>query len=306
MAINFTGMAGRDNIYKIPTTEIRVDWEDNGRLSKPTAKELEELKNSIREHGQQQPVVIRKAKEADGQRAVLVAGYHRYEAVRQINEEDGTDIPIRCTVQDVNELGAFLLNIEENLRRRNLSPVDIASQIRKLETAFGKSPEEIAKVYGRPARWVSEHKRILALDQKTLTAVHDGKITLRAALELVAMPEDDRKAVAEEILNPVIDSAPSLEEAAAENQGKAMQAVAAGKTPTGPKDKAANRKGKIGRDEVVKAARKVTGAKRSRSMKDLKECLQVVGNGSKVGQTILAYLAGDVDEKELIKELKAH
>lgn len=300
MAINFTGMAGRDNIYKIPAGEIRVDWEDNGRLAKPTGKELEELKQSIREHGQQQPVVVRKAKEEGGQRAVLVSGYHRVEAIRQINEEDGTDIPVRCTVQDVNELGAFLLNIEENLRRKNLSPVDVATQIRKLENNFGKTPEEIAKIYNRPSRWVAEHKRILALDHKTLTAVHDGKVTLRAALELVAMPEEERKAVAEEVLKP---EAPEVVAAQAHERG----AVAMGADKqTDKENKAANRKGKIGRDEVVKAARRVTGAKRSRSMKDLKECLEVVGSGSKIGQTILAYLSGDADEKELIKELKAH
>ena len=298
MATNLEGVTKRTDMFYIPVSEILVDWNENGRSTKPKADELTDLKESIRKHGQQNPVVIRKVKEDKGKyRAVLVSGYNRAEAVRLLNEE-GVDVPLLCTVQNVNEYEGFLLNIEENLRRRNLSPYDIAIQIRKLKDTFGKTNEEIAEIYNRPSRWVNEHYRLLGLDQKTLNGVHDGRITLRAALELVALPEDQRKVVAKEL-----DEEPVVVKADTPEGGESIVYTEDQAKKTEDLVKRKNRNGKVGRDEVVKAARKA-GLKRARGLKDLKEVLEAVGTSSKVGQEILAYLAGDSDEEALIKVLK--
>ncbi|MCB2130676.1 MAG: plasmid partitioning protein RepB [Rhodobacteraceae bacterium] len=97
------------------------DWGPKDRLEEFTAVNAEDddegfeaLKNSIREGGQQVPILVRRSKAADG-RFEAIYGRRRLKACRELG------IKVRANVQDVDDATALLAKGLENAARRNLS-----------------------------------------------------------------------------------------------------------------------------------------------------------------------------------------
>ncbi|MBA83208.1 MAG: plasmid partitioning protein RepB [Rhodobacteraceae bacterium] len=97
------------------------DWGPKDRLDEFTAvnpeddsEGFEALKNSIREGGQQVPILVRRSKSADG-RFEAIYGRRRLKACRELG------IKVRANVQDVDDATALLAKGLENAARRNLS-----------------------------------------------------------------------------------------------------------------------------------------------------------------------------------------
>jgi ParB family chromosome partitioning protein len=96
------------------------DWGPVDRLEEFTAVNIEEddesfesLKSSIREGGQQVPILVRRAK-TDG-RYEAIYGRRRLRACRELG------IKVRANVQDIDDATALLAKGLENAARRNLS-----------------------------------------------------------------------------------------------------------------------------------------------------------------------------------------
>lgn len=84
--------------------------------------DLSKLMESIRTHGQINPVLINSNRE-------LIAGQRRLEAIKRLGWKN-----IEVHITDVsNELGELELEIDENLHRRNLSAVELADGISRLD-----------------------------------------------------------------------------------------------------------------------------------------------------------------------------
>ncbi len=97
------------------------DWGPADRLEEFTAvnaedddESIERLKNSIREGGQQVPILVRRSMVAEG-RFEAIYGRRRLKACRELN------IKVRANVQDLDDAKALLAKGLENAARRNLS-----------------------------------------------------------------------------------------------------------------------------------------------------------------------------------------
>lgn len=97
------------------------DWGPKDRLDEFTAvngedddEGFEALKNSIRDGGQQVPILVRRSKAAEG-RFEAIYGRRRLKACRELG------IKVRANVQDVDDATALLAKGLENAARRNLS-----------------------------------------------------------------------------------------------------------------------------------------------------------------------------------------
>lgn len=97
------------------------DWGPADRLEEFTAvnaedddESFERLKNSIREGGQQVPILVRRSMVAEG-RFEAIYGRRRLKACRELN------IKVRANVQDLDDAKALLAKGLENAARRNLS-----------------------------------------------------------------------------------------------------------------------------------------------------------------------------------------
>jgi len=102
---------------QIPVNDIVVKKrirQDLGDLSK--------LMESIRIHGQMNPVLLNSRRE-------LIAGQRRLEAIKRLGWKN-IEVHITDTSSDMDELE---MEIDENLQRRNLSAVELADGISRLE-----------------------------------------------------------------------------------------------------------------------------------------------------------------------------
>src|SRR5262249_47734539 len=102
---------------------------------------LNELANSIREHGVVQPIVVRQLEDGFFQ---LIAGERRWRAAQHAGL---TRIP--AVIRDASEHAALELALIENLQREDLNPLEEAEAYARLVADFGLTQEEVAKRVGK-------------------------------------------------------------------------------------------------------------------------------------------------------------
>jgi ParB family chromosome partitioning protein len=164
------------------------------RLFEPVA--LQELANSIKEHGVLQPIVVT---EAEGGKFELVAGERRWRASQMAGL---TEIPALVrTYTDQHKLELALI---ENLNREDLNPLEIATAYLKLQQQFNMTLEEIGKrAGGKAVSTVSNSLRLLSLPENAKTALIKGEISEGHARQIVAIQEPD---VQQELLDLIIQN----------------------------------------------------------------------------------------------------
>jgi ParB family chromosome partitioning protein len=143
--------------------------------------ELEELANSIREHGVIQPLIV--AQSAYPGQYTLIAGERRLEAARLAGLPAVPAIIREATDQQLLELA-----LVENLQRSDLGPLETAHAYKHLAEDFGLSHEEIAAKVGKKRVTVTNTLRLLKLPPRVLDALAGGEITEGHARALLALP----------------------------------------------------------------------------------------------------------------------
>lgn len=125
---------------------------------------LNDLANSIKEHGIIEPLVV--AKTPAGYQ--LIAGERRWRAAKQAGL---TTVPV--IVKETTAKGMLEMAIVENVQREDLNPIERAQAFQRLIEEFGLPLSEIAKRVGKSESYVSNTMRLLALPD----AIKDGLIS---------------------------------------------------------------------------------------------------------------------------------
>ncbi len=144
---------------------------------------LEELADSIRQHGVLQPIAVRAL---GGGYYQIIAGERRWRAAR----EAGLDtIPVR--VMEADDRSARVLALVENLQRQDLNPVEQAKGLNSLMKDFGLTQEAAAEQVGfsRPA--VANALRLLSLPEPVLAMLEEGSLTSGHARALLALGDEE-------------------------------------------------------------------------------------------------------------------
>ncbi len=97
------------------------------------------LAESIRDHGLEQPIVVRPTPLSETGAYALVAGGHRLAAVRLLGETE-----IKAEVRDLSDDEARLVEIDENLMRRELDPLDRAVFLAERKVVYERMYPESA------------------------------------------------------------------------------------------------------------------------------------------------------------------
>ena len=148
---------------------------------------LEELTNSIRESGVQQPIIIRpRGTPAIGKEKVsapyeLVCGARRMKAAAAAGMET-----IPAIIRDLDDAEAYRVQILENLQREDLGPMEEAEGYAVLAKQ-GLSSQEIATRLGKPPAYVHQRIKLLELGPKAQKALREGTLQLGFALELAKL-----------------------------------------------------------------------------------------------------------------------
>jgi len=146
-------------------------------------EKLQELADSIAEHGVLQPPVVVQR----GDRYHLVAGERRWRAARLANLKE---IPVR--VMDLSDREMAEISLIENLQRDDLNPMEEAAGIRALMQDFSLTQEEAAKRLGKSRSAVANSIRLLNLPQAVQTHVREGRLSAGHARVLAGIGDEKR------------------------------------------------------------------------------------------------------------------
>jgi ParB family chromosome partitioning protein len=121
-------------------------------------EKLEELANSIREHGIIQPLIL--TKEPNQDFYVLIAGERRLRAAKLVGLE-----AVPAIVRQASDQERLELALIENIQRENLTALESAEAYQKLNDEFGLSHDQIADRVGKSRVAVTNTIRLLKLPE---------------------------------------------------------------------------------------------------------------------------------------------
>lgn len=155
-------------------------------------EKLEELAESIRQHGVIQPLTVRKLASGYYQ---IIAGERRWRAARLAGLEEIPAIIIEADDQKAMELAMI-----ENLQREDLNPIEEAEGFRALTETYGMTQAEAAERVGKSRSAVTNALRLLDLDSDVRRMVEEGALSAGHAKAILPLVPAQRKKVAEEII----------------------------------------------------------------------------------------------------------
>ncbi len=168
-----------EGVTQLPVSAIRRNPRQP-RLQFNTL-ELEDLANSIREHGVIQPLIVAQGN-VPGQ-YTLIAGERRLEASKLAGLPT---VPV--LVREASDQQLLELALVENIQRADLGPLETATAYKHLADDFSLSHEEIAAKVGKKRVTVTNTLRLLKLPPRLLEALAKNEIVEGQARALLALP----------------------------------------------------------------------------------------------------------------------
>ncbi|MDO4904053.1 MAG: ParB/RepB/Spo0J family partition protein [Lautropia sp.] len=162
--------------------ELPINLLQAGRYQPRTKMDesaLQELADSIAEHGLLQPLVVRPI---DNGRYEIIAGERRFRAAALAQL---ANVPV--IVKEVSDENALALALIENIQREDLNPLEEASAIQRLIDEFGYTHEQAAQAIGRSRSATSNLLRLLNLADTVQTMLLAGDIEMGHARALLPL-----------------------------------------------------------------------------------------------------------------------
>lgn len=141
---------------------------------------LQELSDSIKQHGVIQPIIVIQK----GDRYSIVAGERRYRASKIAGLKTIPAIIKDYTTRETKEIALI-----ENLQREDLNPVETAYALKQLIEEYHFTHEDLASKIGKTSSVVSNYMRILRLEPEVLSMIEKGKLTFAHAKALISIPD---------------------------------------------------------------------------------------------------------------------
>lgn len=144
---------------------------------------LEELAESIRQHGLIQPILVRPGKNGIYS---IIAGERRWRASRLAGL-----VKVPVIIKECSDEQTAQLALIENLQREDLNPVEEAEGYKKLMDDFNMTQERVAELVGKSRPAVANALRLLGLPQEARELLLEGKITAGHARALLAITDNE-------------------------------------------------------------------------------------------------------------------
>ncbi len=303
MAISINaGDVKRSDYFFVDPFEVHIREDLRGRSTPPSDSDIIDLAESLVDNGQRTPVECRRQPDKT---LLLNAGFTRTVAARLIRKGfkrndtgepcQDADFALKVILSDGNDKEAFIHNIVENAHRNATTAIDDAVNQRKLRDKYGYSDAEISRLYryGDPAR-VGRLRLLLELPDEAQALIHKGKLGVQAAIDLLALPAEERDAT----LTAATDAV----------TGK----VAGAKIRDKVRDNVLNDDGKKKEDgeSVPPVAKKKALARTTRDVKKFVAASLEVEDADdrdkKLLKTLKLWLDGQRTDKKLLEEIAAH
>ena len=132
---------------------------------------LQELSQSIAEHGIIQPLIVRTNPRSAGE-FEIVAGERRWRAAQMAQLHE---IPV--ILREFSDTEVLEVAIIENIQRADLNPVEEATGFSQLMLKFGHTQEKLAEVLGKSRSHIANAVRLLNLPDEALTHLREGRLS---------------------------------------------------------------------------------------------------------------------------------
>ena len=146
--------------------------------------DLDGLRASIKDQGILQPLIV---SPLDDKQYRLIAGERRLTAARQLGL---AEVPV--LVRNVEEQARLILQIVENLHRKDLSPIEEAEGVRRLVDESGLSQRDAAARLGKSLTYINELLRVLTLPDDVIEGVRTSEhvVSKSLLLEITKQPDE--------------------------------------------------------------------------------------------------------------------
>lgn len=141
---------------------------------------INELCESIKEHGVIQPIVVRSM----GDKYEIIAGERRYKASLLAGKRT-----IPAVITNLNDKDSAEVALIENVQRKDLTPIEEAISYKKILDMGYLTQEELAVKLGKTQSTVANKLRLLNLDEEVQEAVLEEKISERHARSLLKLSD---------------------------------------------------------------------------------------------------------------------
>jgi ParB family transcriptional regulator, chromosome partitioning protein len=172
---------GEGNVFMCALERI-APRRDQPRQHFDNAK-LDELAQSIREHGVLEPLVVRKRSEGQFE---IVAGERRWRAAQRAGLRE-----VMVVVRDVSTRDAYELALIENVQREDLDPIEFAEALDRLLKEHGYTQERLAERVGKDRSSIANALRLLRLPKTVRERVVNGELSEGHARALLGAPSDE-------------------------------------------------------------------------------------------------------------------
>lgn len=154
---------------------------------------LQELADSIKAQGVMQPIVVR---QVGNQRYEIVAGERRWRACQLAGLAD-----IPALIRDISDEAAIAMALIENIQRENLNPIEEAMALRRLQSEFSLSQQEVATAVGKSRSVVANLLRLLSLESEVLEHLQSGALDTGHAKVLLALEGIQQTKAAKQVID---------------------------------------------------------------------------------------------------------
>lgn len=180
-----------DNLY-LPISQIEPYANQPRRHFDEEA--LQDLADSIREHGIIQPLTVRRLSSGYYQ---IIAGERRWRAARMAGLRE---VPV--VIIEADDKKAMELALIENLQRADLTPIEEARGYQQLIGEYGLTQEQVADRVSKSRPAVANAMRLLSLPDELLALVEEGKLTAGHARAILSLKEKPQQlAVAQKVIH---------------------------------------------------------------------------------------------------------
>ncbi|USK28627.1 ParB/RepB/Spo0J family partition protein [Metabacillus hrfriensis] len=188
----FTNMevSNDETLQEIKIKDLRPNPYQPRKTFLPGA--IEELKESILQHGILQPIIVRKSIKG----YEIVVGERRFRAAKAA----GLHV-VPAVIRELTDQQMMELALLENLQREDLSPIEEAGAYQSLLDHLHITQEELAKRLGKSRPHIANHLRLLSLPDTIQTLISEGKISMGHGRTLLGLKKKDKlKALADKIM----------------------------------------------------------------------------------------------------------
>ena len=154
---------------------------------------LQELADSIKAQGVMQPIVVRSI---GADRYEIVAGERRWRASQLVALDT-----IPAIVRDISDETAIAMALIENIQRENLNPLEEARALKRLQTEFDLSQQEVATAVGKSRPFIANLMRLLSLEREVSEMLEHGRIDAGHGKVLLALDGGDQVRAARKVVD---------------------------------------------------------------------------------------------------------